>query len=343
MIFKAFGKKPSGKRLERIQQSPNYREGSFQNLAPTTVTVHGVSMGKMLREYYNKPKTTVPKKPLPTIKTDLRALHADSPAIVWFGHSSYMIKSKGKTILADPVFSGYASPFPFFAKAWAGTNVYGTNDFDEIDILLLTHDHYDHLDYNTIKKLAPRVKHICTSLGVASHLEYWGIPAEKIKELDWWETATYDDDIEFTAAPARHFSGRGLKRAQTLWSSFILKLHGHTLYLGGDSGYGPHFEEIGRTFGPFDIALLEAGQYGKNWPYIHMMPEQVVDAANDLNTKALLPVHWGKFTLSLHEWDEPIKRVMATMEKCNARITTPMIGEPIILNKHYPESRWWEK
>ena len=342
MLPKTFGKAPNGNRTTRLQQSPNYKNGVFQNLSHTEVTLKDANMAKLMREYMNRPKDTAPPSPIPHIKTDLKTLQANTPTIVWFGHSSYLIKSKNINILVDPVFSGNASPFSFFAKAFDGADYYKPEHFDRIDILLLTHDHYDHLDYKTLLALAPKVDKICTSLGVGAHLEYWGIPSEKITELDWWETADFGDDITFTSAPSRHFSGRSFKRAQTLWGSFVLQLHGHKLYLGGDSGYDDHFKAIGDKFGGFDIALLENGQYGKNWPYIHMLPEQTLQAAADLRTEVLMPVHWAKFTLALHPWNEPIKRLLTANSSGKTKITTPQIGQPVALHTQLPNTVWWE-
>ena len=348
-LFPVFGKAPSGGRLQRIQGSPNYKKGVFQNQAPTPVTVEGASIFKMLGEYRNRPKDTAPDRPLPSVHTDLKALPSDHPVIVWFGHSSYLIKVKGFHILVDPVFSGNASPVSFFAKAFPGSDVYGVEDMPDIDLVLLTHDHYDHLDYKTIGQLIPKAKHFYTSLGVGSHLEYWGIDPSAITELDWWEEVSIDGTdrgiegaLSLTATPARHFSGRGIKRGGSLWSSFVLKIDGYRLFLGGDSGYEQHFAAIGDRFGPFDIAILECGQYGKNWPYIHMLPEQTVAAAIDLRAKYLLPVHWAKFTLALHPWDEPIRRVTAAAAKKGLSVTTPRIGEPVILDREYPDGKWWE-
>jgi L-ascorbate metabolism protein UlaG (beta-lactamase superfamily) len=245
-------------------------------------------------------------------------------------------------ILVDPVFSRNASPFRWFAKAFPGTDSYDVDKLpDIIDIVLLTHDHYDHLDYKTILKLGSRAVHFYTSLGVGSHLESWGIPGDKITELDWWESCEVPGGT-FTATPARHFSGRSFKRNKTLWSSFVLKMAGHSFFLGGDSGYGEHFKEIGQRLGPFDVAILECGQYGKYWPHIHMFPEQTVQAAQELKAKKLLPVHWAKFTLALHPWNEPIRRVTADAVKAGQHITTPLIGQPVILNHHYPSSDWWD-
>jgi len=367
-LFPAFGKAPTGERLQRILQSPNYREGSFQNLVPTEMSLKDVSIFKVLREFMRKPANTVPPKPIPFVRTDLRALPDDGVSIVWFGHSSYLLKIDGVHILVDPVFSRNASPFRWFAKAFPGTDSYGADNMpDKIDILLLTHDHYDHLDYKTVRRLKDRVGHFYTSLGVGSHLESWGIPGERITELDWWESCAVTPAggavaplgaggsrggvmapvdgaawARLTATPARHFSGRSLKRNKTLWSSFVLKVGGRSFFLGGDSGYGEHFKEIGERFGPFDLAMLECGQYGKYWPHIHMFPEQTVQAAQDLKAKKVLPVHWAKFTLALHPWNEPIRQLTAAAGKAGQHITTPLIGQPVVLGHHYPSSDWWD-
>src|SRR5258706_13874915 len=336
MKQKQFGKDPFGERLQRVRQSSNYRDGAFQNPMPTDMMLKDTSYSKLIWASFNKPSSVRPPQPLPSIKTGLKNLADEKPLIVWFGHSSYLIKSKGFTILVDPVLNGNASPVSFFGKPFAGSDIYSLSDFPSIDLVLLTHDHYDHLHYDSIKELAGSAKHFCTSLGVASHLEHWGVASEKITEFDWWETKMIAPEIELTATPARHFSGRTFKRGTTLWSSFILKLHGHKLFLGGDSGHGNHFQEIGLKHGPFDIAILECGQYGKNWPYIHMLPEETVSAAKDLNAKVLLPVHWAKFELAFHDWDDPIKRVTKSASAGNQSITTPLIGEPVILHSSYP-------
>jgi L-ascorbate metabolism protein UlaG (beta-lactamase superfamily) len=331
-----------------MRRSPNYKGDRFENLVPTEVTIKGSSFFKMLREYRQRPADTVPARPIPSVRTDLRTLPDEGAWIVWFGHSSYLLKIEGLTILVDPVFSANASPVSLFAKAFPGTEVYGVEEMPEIDLLLLTHDHYDHLDYKTVKSLAPKARQVCTSLGVGAHLESWGVAAEKIMELDWWESWEWGG-LTLTAAPARHFSGRGFKRGGTLWSSFVLKGRGHSLYLGGDSGYERHFREIGERFGPFELAILECGQYGKNWPYIHMMPEQTVQAALELGAAAMMPVHWGKFTLALHPWNEPVRRLVAAFARASAaeggkglRLATPMIGQPVGIGGPYPDACWWD-
>lgn len=340
MQLPVFGKHASGEDLARIEQSPNYKDGSFQNVQPTEVMLKEASMLKVMREMLNKPSTTEPDKALPTVKTDLKNLAGDKPTIIWFGHSSYLMQFKNFTVLVDPVMSGYASPIGIFGKAFEGADVYGVEDLPAIDLLLITHDHYDHLDYSTLRKLHPKVKTIVTSLGVDVHLKHWGVPAEKIKSLDWWERHTINDSTVVTAAPSRHFSGRGFLRGKTLWSSFVLNIQGHNIFVGGDSGYDDQFKKIGERFGPFDIAMLETGQYGVNWPYIHMMPEQVVLAAQDLQTKVLFPVHWGKFALSNHPWTEPIERLLKSGED-KITITTPKIGEPLRIGDALPVEKWW--
>ena len=342
MQHKIFGQLPSGERLQRVQQSPQYKDGSFSNLSPTPVMAEDSSFWKTLQSYLNKPKSTTPPAKLPSVATNLHNLQNDRPVIVWFGHSSYLLRINGLNILVDPVFSGNAAPVSFMVKAYPGSNVYTVADMPDIDILLLTHDHYDHLDYLTITALKTKVKKIVTPLGVGAHFEYWGFDKNIITEFDWWDEHTVAPGIQLTAAPARHFSGRGIKRGKTLWTSFILKTATHNIYLGGDSGYDSHFKAIGNKYGAFDIAILESGQYNAHWPHIHMMPEETVQAAIDLNAKLLLPVHWGKFTLSLHPWNEPVKRILKKAAELHVAVTTPMIGEPVILGMQYPVSHWWE-
>lgn len=331
------------KRLNKIHQSPNYKDGSFQNLSHTVVMSNDVSFIGTMKDFFNRPKSVSPSKPLPSVKTDLKSIRSDKPVIVWFGHSSYFIHVNGVNILVDPVFSGNASPVSFFIKAFPGSNVYSVEDLPTIDLLIITHNHYDHLDKKTINELKEKVNAIYTPLGVGKDLESCLRKDERITELDWWDSLNINDNIELIATPARHFSGRGLKRGESLWASFVLKIFGYTIYLGGDSGYDSHFKKIGLKFGPFDIAILECGQYNTAWPFIHMAPEETVQASIDLNAKMLLPVHWGKFALAYHDWDDPIKRAVKSATEKKVNITTPMIGEPIILNEYYPNNHhWWE-
>lgn len=323
-------------------QSPNYKNGAFQNLSPTPMKPEGVSYWKMMREFFKKHPETSPPAALPFVRSDLNNLPDEFPVIVWFGHSSYLLRIEKKNFLIDPVFSGNAAPLSFMVKAFKGADEYKAEHIPSIDYLVLTHDHYDHLDFKTIRKIRQRVDKIVCSLGVASHLIHWGVDENKIVELDWWEQIRLNETITMTAAPARHFSGRGVKRGQSLWSSFILKTPHHNIYLGGDSGYDAHFKEIGNKYGPFDIAILESGQYNTMWPLIHMMPEETVQAAIDLRAKVLMPVHWGKFRLGMHPWNEPVKRVIAKANELHQPVVTPMQGEITLLNNDYKVDGWWK-
>ena len=343
MNRKVFGKTPSGKRLTRIMQSPHYKGGVFQNMEPTQVMREGASYLGLTKNFINRPVTVKPAAALPSVKTDLRQPAPAKPLITWFGHSSYFIRSHDFNILVDPVFSGHASPFSFFGAAFKGSDAYTVQDFPQIDLLVITHDHYDHLDYATVTRLFPKIQQAVTPLGVGAHLEYWGLDAAKITELDWWEGRTLDAGITITATPARHFSGRMFVRNKTLWASFVLQLHGHRLLLGGDSGYDAQFKIIGERFGPFDLAMLECGQYGDDWPSIHMKPEETVQAALDLRTRVLMPVHWGKFVLSLHPWNEPVKRVVVAAEKAGLPVATLRIGGTYAVGDEVGLDQWWEE
>ena len=324
---------------DRIRRSANYKNGAFRNLSPTPVMAEDISYIKVIKESLSRPKTVRPPSVLPSLKTNI-SLGSVQPAITWFGHSSYLIQVNNKNILVDPVFSGNASPLSWLIKAFAGTDVYTAQDFPDIDMLVITHNHYDHLDIKTVNTFKGKIKSVYTALGAGKDISY--IDPDIITELDWWDSIKIGEDIELTALPARHFSGRGIKRGGSLWASFALKIFNYNIYIGGDSGYGTHFRHIGNQYGPFDIAILECGQYNVSWPYIHMMPEQTAEAAVDLKAKTLLPVHWGKFTLGNHPWDEPIGRLLKKAEELNVKVTTPMIGEQIILNEYYPDKKWWK-
>ncbi|GAB2775786.1 MBL fold metallo-hydrolase [Actinomadura fibrosa] len=289
----------------------------------------------------SRPDSVKPSNEVPHVRTNLEQLSSKSPVIVWFGHSSYFIHVDRFNILVDPVFSGNASPFRFFGKAFDGADSYEAEDFPKIDLLVLTHDHYDHLDWPSIRELDQKVEKIVTSLGVGSHLEYWGVDPEKITELDWWEGTKLSEEIEIKATPSRHFSGRGLKRVKTLWSSFVMEVKGFKLFMGGDSGYDGSFKKIGEKFGPFDLAFLECGQYGIYWPQIHMFPEQTLMAANDLDAAVLFPVHWGKFVLSTHPWNESISRLAEAANREKRKFVAPKIGEPFYLGKEFEQETWW--
>lgn len=323
------------------EESDHFSKGKFHNLVPTTTLAKDKSFGRVLMDRLRRPGSAFPSKVLPSVKTDLKQFLSDTPAVIWFGHSSYLLICKGVRILVDPVFSGHASPLPGMIKAFRGADVYTPADFPEIDYLVITHNHYDHLDKKTIAALLPKVRQVYTSLGVGKYLPLYSsdIP---VTEMDWWETQQLREGISLTATPARHFSGRGLVQNESLWSSFVLQFFDHRLFLGGDSGYAPHFKKIGDTFGPFDLALLECGQYNLSWHDIHLLPEETAQAAVDLQTRVLMPVHWAKFALANHPWNEPPDRLLVKAKELNVKVTTPVIGEAVVVGKDYPQTVWWE-
>jgi L-ascorbate metabolism protein UlaG (beta-lactamase superfamily) len=346
-----FGSLASGDRLQKIRSSPQYRDGAFQNQNPTPSLTEGASFFSVLREFmFRKKERRMPLNPIPSVKTNLLQLKKEENIWVWMGHSSYFMQVDGKTILVDPVLSGAASPLSFTTRSFAGTDIYTPDDIPEIDLLFISHDHWDHLDHSTIKKLRtapggqPKIKAVITGLGTGAHFERWGFKKEMIIEKDWNEMADLGNGFSVTVTPARHFSGRTFKRNTALWASFVLQTPKHKIYIGGDSGYDDHFKTIGNIHGPFDLAILECGQYDKHWKYIHMMPEEVVQAAQDLNAKKLLAVHWGKFSLSNHSWDEPARRVYKAALEKKVDLLTPMIGEKVNVDDNAQKfSPWWEK
>src|SRR5690606_32474015 len=340
-----FGRAPQGHRLERIENSPNYKNGRFQNLEDTPDLAEGVNMLTVLWSFlfkYTPLHVTV--DPIPSVKTDLHQLDAQADVLVWFGHSSYFMQVDGKKVLVDPVFNGHASPVSFTTKSFPGTTGYHVTDMPDIDYLIITHDHWDHLDYNTVKQLQPKVGRVICPLGVGAHLEYWGYPPGKIMELDWHELTQLSDGFTLRATPARHFSGRGFKRNGTLWASFVLNTPSKRIFIGGDSGYGTHFSQIGTQYGPFDLAILENGQYHPYWIYIHTLPEQVILAAQNLGAKRVLPVHNSKFSLAMHAWDDPLIDLTKANANTGMPLLTPMIGQPVHLKDTAQGfERWWEQ
>ena len=230
-----------------------------------------------------------------------------------------------------------------FGKAFDGTDIYNAADIPEIDYLFITHDHWDHLDYKTILELKPKIRQVFCGLGVGAHLEYWGFNPDIITEMDWDEKADVGDGFSIRSATARHFSGRGLNRDKALWLSFILQTPNTNIFIGGDSGYDTHFKAIGEAFGPFDLVILENGQYNKKWKFSHMFPAQVLQAAKDLRAEQLLPVHSGKFKLAEHPWDEPLSEIVRLNTDDNLRLLTPKIGQKVLLSDTLQSfTNWWE-
>src|SRR5690606_10210221 len=338
-----FGKLPGGERLARIERSPNYHNGAFRNQVPTPNFSNGGNFFRVFYEFALKAdKRNIPTDSIPHVKTDLHALSPAEDILVWFGHSSYFIQLNGKRILVDPVFNRNASPVSFTTKSFLGAHAYGVEDIPAIDFLIITHDHWDHLDFRTVSALMPKVSAAYGPLGVGAHLEHWGYPARNVHESDWGETTSLPGGLTLHTTPARHFSGRGLKRNTSLWASYVLQSSLRKIYIGGDSGMGPHFAKIGAQHGPFDLAILENGQYNPYWENIHTRPEQVLEAAQQLQAREVLPVHAAKFSLSNHAWDDPLVRITEANRSAGLRILTPRIGEIVQLGDSTQQfSEWW--
>jgi L-ascorbate metabolism protein UlaG (beta-lactamase superfamily) len=337
-----FGKTATGERLEKHKKSANYKNGSFSNISPTPQLTEGAGFISVMKEFlFEKNKRSTPKDILPSQKTDLLKLDPHKNVLVWFGHSSYFMQIDGKRILVDPVFSGSASPIAT-TKSFKGSDVYTVDELPVIDYLFISHDHYDHLDYKTIKKLKPKIKLLICGLGTGAHFERWGFDDERIIERDWNVKIQLDPGFTIYTAPSRHFSGRNFNRNKSLWTSFVLQSPAMKIFIGGDSGYDSHFAEIGQQHGPFDLAILECGQYDKSWKYIHMMPAEVLQASEDLKAARLMPVHWGKFSLANHAWDDPIRSIIELNKEKNIPLITPMIGEAVDLKDgEQVFSEWW--
>lgn len=343
-IAPQFGAAPEGVHLEKIRSSVNYQNGSFTNLIDTKMDMNMGNIGKAIHEMFNT-KNTTPTSPLPVKFEDYSVdyVHPDSMAYVtWFGHSTIFLETEGKRILLDPMFGPEASPVSFFGQRFPYQEPINLDLFTKIDAIILSHDHYDHLDYPSILKLAPHTRQFFVPLGVGAHLKRWGVDSTKITEMDWWETSGFEG-LEFTATPARHFSGRGISdRNKTLWASWVIKGEKTNIYFSGDSGYGPHFKEIGKKYGPFDFTMMECGQYNEKWEAIHMMPEHTFQANLDLGGEKMMPIHWGAFKLATHSWFEPPERLLAKAAKNEVQVITPVIGERFSVQGDLPVIRWWK-
>lgn len=339
-----FGRLPSGARLDRIKRSPNYRDGQFQNLSVTPTLAEGHSYGRIMWEFFFGDKTgQKPKTRIPSTRTDLFALDPAENVLVWFGHSSYFMQVDGKRILVDPVLSGHASPFSFTTNAFPGSDRYTPEDIPEIDYLFISHDHWDHLDYDAIIALKQKIGKVITGLGTGEHLEMWGFDPKIIHEEDWNTRIDLGDGFVANTVPARHFAGRLFSRNKALWTSFVLQTPTKKIFIGGDSGYDTHFAKIGEEFGPFDLAILENGQYNEAWRYIHMLPDELPTAARELKAKRTLAVHSGKFVLANHSWKEPLTKAAENFERDGLQLITPMIGERVDLDDVTQRfTKWWE-
>ena len=307
---------------ERIQASPNYRDGMFQNQEPTPQFTGDTAStrGTLWRFLTVKDTLRVPSEPLPAVKTDLKSISTDSDWLVWFGHSSYLFCLNGKRYLVDPVLKP-EWPATLMMKPFAGTDIYRPEDLPDIDVLIITHEHWDHMEYATLRDIRDRVNTVICPLGIADYLRYWGYADEIITEMDWYEQYPISNiQSSITCLPSRHFSNRLLgKRNQTLWASFMVEAGGRKVYIGGDGGYDKRFREIHEQFDSIDLAFLENGQYNANWKYIHTTPEDLEKVIMDLQAKQVFTVHHDKFALSVHPWSEPdsVARNIATKHNIN--------------------------
>lgn len=342
------GETPSGKRLEEAKNSPQYKEGKFYNSIKTNTEFPISKYIKVMYQFATNTKGREPEAQIETSAFDAQSWESrneDEIMLSWFGHSSVLVKLDGKSILVDPVFGERASMFSFMGpKKFNYSNYMDVEQLPHVDLVIISHDHYDHLDYPTITQLKDRVKLFYVPLGVASHLESWGVPAENIKTFDWWDESSLDENIKLTFTPTRHFSGRGLTdKFSTLWGSWVIEGKKQKMFFSGDSGYFPGFKEIGEKFGGFDLALIECGAYNKeNWPDIHMLPEQSVQAALDVKAKIAMPIHWGKFNLALHLWKDPIYRFTKEAELNHLNTHTPGVGDVLQIPSETNQIYWWE-
>jgi L-ascorbate metabolism protein UlaG (beta-lactamase superfamily) len=327
----------------KIENSPQFKNGKFAN----PVLWNEPSIGEWISTSWDFLVTGNDRKPnynLPKQEADLSNFHnTDSNQLnaTWLGHSSILLNIDGFRIALDPVFEKSVSIVG--PSRFNGDIPIDVTDLEYLDAIVISHDHYDHLNKATIQRLEPITKMFFVPLGVGQRLTDWKVSQAKIIELDWWDETTIGGRLTLAATPAQHFSGRSLlDRDKTLWASWVLKTDNHRVFFSGDSGYFEGFKQIGDTYGPFDITFLECGAYNEKWHYVHMYPEETVQAHIDLKGKVLHPIHWGTFDLSLHSWYDPMNRLAAAAQKENIDIATPIVGDSTVYHHYVPNNRWWD-
>ena len=338
-----FGSNPSAKENSEYEKLSNYENGSFINAEDTPLMTGYISTW----DFFKSDSLREPKK-LETEKIDssfFTNLAEKEYQIAWLGHSAFLISIKDKIILLDPMLGSHASPVPLpMLSRYNEKLSIAPDSIPFIDFVVLSHDHYDHLDFSTIKQIKDNVETFLVPLGIGSHLKSWDVEEKNINEMNWGQSYKIND-IEFICLPARHFSGRGpMNRNSTLWSSWAIKSEVLKVYFSGDTGYGSHIKKIGDEHGPFDISLIDCGQYNLAWEHSHMFPHQAVAAAIELKSKYFMPIHWGGFTLALHPWDEPVKKSKELAEEIGLTCITPKIGEVLsrgTIDKEF--NPWWNK
>ncbi|MGQ7844023.1 MBL fold metallo-hydrolase [Granulosicoccus sp. 3-233] len=346
-LFPVFGALPTTEDQQRFSSSRAYNPeiGEFQNRRAELVASMQEEMEilPMLREWFKERPDGQPAVPLPERKPDMQQFMApgSDTRIIWFGHSTFLVNMADTIILVDPVFGDTAAPVNFTAKRFQPP-VLPLEDLPPVDIILISHDHYDHLEAQSVRFFSDKATSFIVPLGVGGHLRRWGVSAERITELDWWQSHD-TDGLQFTATPAQHFSGRdGINNNQTLWASWVVASTNSRVFFSGDSGYDTHFADIGERLGPFDLALLENGQYDQSWPYVHMLPAETIQAFRDVKARRLMPVHWGMFELAFHTWYEPVSAVSLLAEQNGIELVTPVLGELITLDESLDTLPWWE-
>lgn len=339
-----FGGEATPEQLQAYAKTGQFEDGVFKNIQPTSMDMSAGKMFGVMVDFINGVPNSRPDFNIPLEKIDSLTIvkNISRTKLIWFGHSAFLLQIDGKNILLDPMLGEVPAPHPWLGgKRFSKELPIEIEELPAIDAIIISHDHYDHLDYESIQKLKAKTKQFYVPLGVGAHFLAWGIPAEQIHELGWWDEIEHEN-LKIAFAPARHFSGRGFSRNTTLWGSWIIKGSIDNIYFSGDGGYGPHFKEIGEKYGPFDFAMLECGQYNENWAQIHMMPEETAQAAVDLQAKLMMPIHWGAFSLALHSWTDPIERVTKKAAELNMPLITPKIGQPVYL--YMPAlalEEWW--
>jgi len=329
--------------MNKYKNSNAYKNGKFTNAVPWNRLSIKDNIA-VIWKYFTLKNNRTPAAPLPLTQANTALFNSSKQGIVslWLGHSSLMINIDGYKILTDPVFQKRVSLFG--PVRYNGKTPVNEKEIKEIDAVIVSHNHYDHLNKFTIKLLANRTKNFIVPLGVGKILQDFGIPENKIVELDWWQAYRINNNLFICATPSQHFSGRGLLDGnKTLWASFVIKTDNHKIFFGGDSGYFAGFKEIGEKFGPFDMTFLECGAYDKNWHDIHMFPEETVKAHIDLRGNILHPIHWGTFNLALHSWHEPMERLSKAAETLQIRTAFPVAGGAVEFGKNMPELKWWKQ
>jgi L-ascorbate metabolism protein UlaG (beta-lactamase superfamily) len=342
-INPVFGGKANKSQIAQYEKTGNYQNGQFQNQIPTEMHMQGAKLMRemMKNDVERKPKTNILTKKIS--KEAIDSLDNSLTHILWFGHSALLLKINGKLLLIDPMLEPSPSPVSFVGtKRFSKELPISAEELPNIDAILISHDHYDHLDYQTILSLKAKTKRFYVPIGVDNHLKRWGISPDKIEILQWYQE-TWFDSLQFIFTPSRHFSGRGSDRNATLWGGWIIKHKETAIYFSGDGGYGPHFKEIGEKYGPFQLAFIECGQYNPQWQAIHMLPEESVQAAIDAKAQYMMPVHWGAFTLALHVWTEPIEKATTKAKELNMPIISPEIGRIFTIKEPMEEfAQWWK-